>query len=76
LALIAALITDLKARGLLSEILLIVGTEFGRTPMIQNSGLENIGHGREHNVHGFTTLLAGGGVRGGTTYGAMDEFGF
>jgi hypothetical protein len=73
---IAALISDLKSRGLLKETLLIVGTEFGRTPMIQNSGLEKIGHGRDHNVHGFTTLLAGGGVRGGMTYGATDEFGF
>jgi hypothetical protein len=73
---IAALISDLKARGLLAETLVIVGTEFGRTPMIQNSGLEKIGHGRDHNVHGFTTLLAGGGVRGGVAYGATDEFGF
>ncbi len=73
---IAALISDLKSRGLLAETLVIVGTEFGRTPMIQNSGLEKIGHGRDHNVHGFTTLLAGGGVRGGMTYGATDEFGF
>jgi hypothetical protein len=44
--------------------------------MIQNSGLEKIGHGRDHNVHGFTTLLAGGGVKGGIGYGATDEFGF
>jgi hypothetical protein len=73
---IAALIGDLKSRGLLNETLVIVGTEFGRTPMIQNSGLEKIGHGRDHNVHGFTTLLAGGGIRGGMTYGATDEFGF
>jgi hypothetical protein len=73
---IAALIRDLKARGLLQETIILVGTEFGRTPMIQNSGLEKIGHGRDHNVHGFSVLLAGGGVKGGIAYGATDEFGF
>jgi hypothetical protein len=73
---IGALIGDLKARGLLGETIVLVGTEFGRTPMIQNSGLEKIGHGRDHNVHGFTVLLAGGGVKGGMTYGATDEFGY
>ena len=44
--------------------------------MIQNSGLEQVGNGRDHNVHGYTTLLAGGGVKGGITYGATDDFGF
>jgi hypothetical protein len=73
---IAALIDDLKLRGLFEETLVIVGTEFGRTPMIQNSGLERIGKGRDHNVPGWTTLMAGGGVKGGMTYGATDEFGF
>jgi len=73
---IAALIQDLKSRGLLQETLILVGTEFGRTPMIQNSGLEKIGHGRDHNVPGFTVLLAGGGIKGGIAYGATDEFGF
>ncbi len=73
---IAALIEDLKARGLFQDTLLIVGSEFGRTPMIQNSGLERVGNGRDHNVHGYCTLLAGGGVRGGIAYGATDEFGF
>ena len=73
---IAALIRDLKARGLFEETLLIVGSEFGRTPMIQNSGLVKYGYGRDHNVHGYTTLLAGAGVRGGMTYGATDDFGF
>jgi hypothetical protein len=73
---IASLIAELKTRGLFGETIVIVGTEFGRTPMIQNSGLEKIGHGRDHNVHGFTTLLAGGGIRGGVAYGATDEFGF
>ncbi|MBM3726576.1 MAG: DUF1501 domain-containing protein [Acidobacteria bacterium] len=73
---IASLIDDLKARGLFNDTLLIVGSEFGRTPMIQNSGLERVCNGRDHNVHGYTTLLAGGGVKGGMAYGATDEFGF
>jgi hypothetical protein len=73
---IAGVISELKSRGLLDETLVIVSSEFGRTPMIQNSGLEKIGHGRDHNVHGFTTLLAGGGVKGGIAWGATDEFGF
>ncbi len=72
---IAALIQDLKASGLLNETLVVIAGEFGRTPMIQNSGQEKVGHGRDHNVYGFTALLAGGGVKGGLTYGATDEFG-
>jgi uncharacterized protein (DUF1501 family) len=73
---IAALVQDLKSRGLLDETLVIIGSEFGRTPMIQNSGLERIGRGRDHNSDGFTMLLAGGGVKRGITYGGTDEFGF
>ncbi|HWB98445.1 MAG TPA: DUF1501 domain-containing protein [Bryobacteraceae bacterium] len=73
---IAALIQDLKSRGMFEDTLLIVGSEFGRTPMIQNSGLERVGNGRDHNVHGYCTLLAGGGVKGGITYGETDDFGF
>ena len=73
---IAALIEDLKSRGLFDDTLLIIGSEFGRTPMIQNSGLEKVGNGRDHNVHGYCTLLAGGGVKGGVTYGATDDFGY
>jgi hypothetical protein len=72
---IAALIADLKSRGLFDDTLVVIGSEFGRTPMIQNSGLEKIGRGRDHNIHGFTTLLAGGGVKGGYVHGATDEFG-
>jgi hypothetical protein len=67
---IAALINDLKDRGLLDDTLIIWGGEFGRTPVAEN------GHGRDHNHHGFTMWLAGGGVKGGMTYGATDEFGF
>ena len=73
---IAALIADLKTRGLLDETIVILGTEFGRTPMIQNSGSQRTGRGRDHNPPGYSILLAGGGFKGGTTYGATDEFGY
>jgi hypothetical protein len=66
---IAALLRDLKSRGLLSETLVIWGGEFGRTPTAQ-------GKGRDHHSLGFTMWLAGGGVRGGMVYGATDELGF
>jgi hypothetical protein len=66
---IAALLTDLKSRGLLDETLVIWGGEFGRTPTSEGS------KGRDHHSIGFTMWLAGGGVRGGMTYGATDEFG-
>jgi len=66
----AALLADLKQRGLLEDTLVIWGGEFGRTPTSEN------GDGRDHNHHGFTMWLAGGGVRGGMTYGETDEFGF
>lgn len=76
---IGALLKDLKQRGLLEETLVIWGGEFGRTPTVElpkkgsNQGKIN---GRDHNHYGFTMWLAGGGVRGGTVYGATDEFGF
>lgn len=76
---IAALLRDLKQRGLLEETLVLWGGEFGRTPTVElpqagaNSGKIN---GRDHNHYGFTVWLAGGGVKGGTVYGATDEFGF
>ncbi len=73
---IAALVEDLKRRGMLDETLVIVGSEFGRTPMIQNSGTEKVGRGRDHNPPGYSVLLAGGGIAGGRTYGATDEFGY
>jgi hypothetical protein len=73
---IAALLADLKASGLLKETLVIIGGEFGRTPVMEVSGLVKVQNGRDHNNHGFSTLLAGGGVKGGTTYGNTDEFGF
>jgi hypothetical protein len=76
---IGALLKDLKQRGLLDETLVIWGGEFGRTPVVElpkkgsNAGKIN---GRDHNHWGYTTWMAGGGVRGGYVHGATDEFGF
>jgi hypothetical protein len=67
-----ALLTDLKNRGMLDETLIIWGGEFGRTPMFQGKG----GAGRDHHIKGFSMWMAGGGIKGGTTYGATDEFGY
>lgn len=67
-----ALIQDLKQRGMLDDTLVIWGGEFGRTPMFQGKG----GAGRDHHIKGFSMWLAGGGIRGGTTYGATDELGY
>ncbi len=72
----AALLQDLKARGLFEETIVIITGEFGRTPAVEISGLVKVQNGRDHNSHGFTTLVAGGGFRGGITYGATDDFGF
>ncbi len=66
---IAALLTDLKQRGLLDETLVIWGAEFGRLPTSES------GNGRDHNPHGYTMWFAGGGVKGGQAIGATDEFG-
>jgi uncharacterized protein (DUF1501 family) len=66
----AALIRDLKRRGLLDETLVVWGGEFGRTPVSES------GSGRDHNPYGFTMFVAGGGFKGGIAYGATDEFGF
>jgi len=76
---IGALLGDLKERGLLDETLVLWGGEFGRTPTVElpapgaNAGKIN---GRDHNHHGFTCWMAGGGVKGGHVHGATDEFGF
>jgi uncharacterized protein (DUF1501 family) len=76
---IAALLTDLKDRGLFDDTLVIWGGEFGRTPTVElprpgsNAGKVN---GRDHNHYGFTVWLAGGGARGGHVHGQTDEFGF
>ena len=73
---IAALIRDLKQRGLLKETIVVVTGEFGRTPATEVSGLVKVQNGRDHNNHGYSSLVAGGGFRGGMTYGATDDFGF
>jgi len=67
---ITALLTDLKSRGLLDTTLVIWAGEFGRTPFAQGKD------GRDHNPQGFTIWLAGGGIRGGMTYGATDDYGY
>jgi len=67
---IAALIQDLKHRGLLNDTLVIWGGEFGRTPVAQGKD------GRDHNPHGFTMFLAGGGIKPGISYGETDDFGY
>ena len=67
---IAGLLLDLKQRGLLDETLLMWGAEFGRTPTAQGND------GRDHNPHAFTYWMAGGGVKGGFSYGESDDFGF
>lgn len=67
---IAALLADLKARGMLEETLVVWGGEFGRTPTVQGA------NGRDHNPQGFTCWLAGGGVKGGMAYGNTDEYGY
>lgn len=65
----AALIEDLRQRGMLDETLIVFGTEFGRTPMAQGSG-------RDHHMKGFSMWMAGGGIKGGISYGNTDEFGY
>jgi uncharacterized protein (DUF1501 family) len=72
---IAGLLKDLKSRGLLDETLIIWGGEFGRTP-IADGRYPDKPAGRDHNPYGFTTWLAGGGIKGGQVIGATDEFGF
>lgn len=68
-----ALITDLKQRGLLKDTLIVWGGEFGRTPMFQGKGKLP---GRDHHIKGFSMWLCGGGIKGGITVGATDEFGY
>ncbi|MFP6614079.1 MAG: DUF1501 domain-containing protein [Pirellulales bacterium] len=73
---IAALLTDLKQRGMLDETLVLWGGEFGRTPTVELGDNGKPKNGRDHNHWGFSVWLAGGGIKGGTVYGATDEFGF
>jgi hypothetical protein len=73
----AAVIKDLKSRGLLDETLVVCGSEFGRTPVAEiGAGAGGLNSGRDHNPFGFSMWLAGGGIKGGTVYGATDDFGF
>jgi hypothetical protein len=72
----AALVKDLKQRGLLDDTLVIWGGEFGRTPFLQGKIAETQQWGRDHHPYAFTIWMAGGGVRAGHTHGASDEFGF
>ena len=67
----AALVSDLKQRGLLKDTIVVWGGEFGRTPMVQGGN-----DGRDHHPNAFTMWMAGGGFKGGTTYGQTDDFGF
>lgn len=74
---LAALIIDLKQRGLLDETLILCSSEFGRTPAVEmDQGGLGAGLGRDHNQWGFSIWMAGGGIKGGTVYGATDDFGF
>ena len=69
---VAALLTDLKERGLLEDTLVLWGGEFGRTPMVQGDGDD----GRDHHPNAFSMWMAGGGIKGGVTYGESDPLGF
>lgn len=69
----AALLQDLKQRGMLDETLVVWGGEFGRTPMFQGKGKSP---GRDHHIQGFSMWMAGGGIKGGMSYGATDELGY
>jgi uncharacterized protein (DUF1501 family) len=68
---IAALIADLKQRGLFDETIVVIGTEFGRTP-----GVEGAREGRDHHPFGFSVVMAGGGLKRGVAHGATDALGF
>ena len=72
----AALVADLKRRGMLDETLVVWGGEFGRTPMVESSAVLGRSMGRDHHPNAFTMWLAGGGIKGGVTYGETDELGF
>ncbi len=72
----AALVKDLKQRGLLDETLVVWGGEFGRTPMVETNPSLGRALGRDHHPQAFTIWMAGGGLKGGLTYGATDEMGF
>jgi hypothetical protein len=73
---VAGLIKDLKRRGMLDSTIVVWGTEFGRTPLTENTSPTDPGAGRDHHPYGFSVFLAGGGVKGGQVVGATDDFGW
>jgi arylsulfatase A-like enzyme len=75
---IAGLLRDLKSRGMLDDTLVMCGSEFGRTPVFefQDGNEGRLRNGRDHNPHGFTMWFAGGGTKGGFSYGETDDYGF
>jgi hypothetical protein len=72
----AALVLDLKQRGMLDETLVVWGGEFGRTPMVEDNPTLNRSRGRDHHPQAFALWMAGGGIKGGLTFGATDDMGF
>ncbi|MCW5965669.1 MAG: DUF1501 domain-containing protein [Bryobacterales bacterium] len=75
-AAVAALVEDLKDRDMLQDTIVVLGTEFGRTPAVENGSNTKLHFGRDHNSYGYSIAVAGGGFKGGTTYGSTDDFGF
>ncbi len=73
---LAALVRDLKQRGMLDDTLVVCATEFGRTPALELTSLNKAGTGRDHHPHGFTIWMAGGGLKSGYLHGTTDELGF
>ena len=73
---VASLVQDLKDRDMLKDTVVVLGTEFGRTPAVENGANTKLHFGRDHNSYGYSIALAGGGIKGGTVYGATDEFGY
>jgi hypothetical protein len=73
---VAALLSDLKQRGMLEDTLVIFGGEFGRTPTVELNNNGKSKNGRDHNPYGFSVWMAGGGIKGGTVHGSTDDFGF
>jgi hypothetical protein len=73
---VASLIEDLKQRGMLQDTLVVLGTEFGRTPAVENGSTTKVHYGRDHNSYGYSIAIAGGGIKGGAVYGATDDFGY
>jgi hypothetical protein len=73
---VASLIEDLKDRDMLKDTLVVFGTEFGRTPAVENGSTTKVHFGRDHNSYGYSIAVAGGGIKGGMVYGATDDFGY